>query len=262
MKLEALIFDVDGTMADTEEVHRVAFNTAFAHFQLGWEWSRSMYRDLLAVSGGKERIARYIDEVIEPGPGQDKLLALVPALHAEKTRIYTARVKAGAVPLREGVARLIAEARSARLRLAIATTTTADNVEALLQSALGSGAHAVFDAIACGDEVAAKKPAPDIYHLALSRLGVDASNAIAFEDSDNGLRAAVAAGLWTVVTPTYWTVRSDFSAAGLLLPRLGEPDRPLEGAAQARLGRYAWLTVSELNGLRATAAAPKTAEMR
>jgi beta-phosphoglucomutase-like phosphatase (HAD superfamily) len=259
LNIEALVFDVDGTMADTEEMHRVAFNEAFSRAGVRWSWSREQYRELLAVSGGKERIARHIGEVTAAGAKRDALLAQVPALHAEKTRIFAALVGGGAVPLREGVARLVAEARSARCRLAIATTTTAENVDALLNATLGPGARTWFDVIACGDEVAAKKPAPDIYRLALARLGVAPESAVAFEDSPNGLRAAVAAGLWTVVTPTYWTEGGDFAAAGLLLPRLGEPERPLEGAARAKLGRCGWLALGELAGLRAGSAAPATA---
>ncbi len=159
-------------------------------------------------------------------------------------------VRDGAVPLRTGVARLLDEAAAAGCRLAIASTTTAANVDALLHATLGTRALDLFGVIACGDQVAAKKPAPDIYLLAMQHLGVRAEHAIAFEDSDNGLRAAHAAGLWTVVTPTYWSEDHDFSDADLLLPHLGEPAIPLAGEPGGRLREAAWLSFAELGGLR------------
>jgi beta-phosphoglucomutase-like phosphatase (HAD superfamily) len=222
MSLEALIFDVDGTLADTEEAHRVAFNNAFEHFKLDWRWSQDEYKELLKTTGGKERIAAYLASKTLSSTERKHLTALIPAIHAEKTRVYSSFVADGGVPLREGVARLIDEALSAGCRLAIASTTTAANIDALLGSALGARGIELFSVIACGDQVAAKKPAPDIYQLALRHLGVDVEQAVALEDSRNGLLAATRAGLWTVVTPTYWTEDQDFAEAGLVLPSLGE----------------------------------------
>ena len=247
MTIHALIFDVDGTMADTEEAHRTAFNLAFERYRLGWVWSRAEYRELLKVTGGKERIEHYIRSLTPIGPTEYKrLLALVPDLHAEKTRFYSSVVSDGAVPLRSGVERLLDEALAAGCRLAIASTTTAVNIDALLQTTLGTRGLEMFSVIACGDQVRAKKPAPDIYQLALQHLGLQAEQAVAFEDSLNGLRAAVAAGLWTVVTPTFWTEGGDFSAAGLVLPELGDPAVPLRGEPGACLKSAGWLTFEEL----------------
>lgn len=246
MSIEALIFDVDGTMADTEEAHRTAFNLAFGQFRLGWKWSRSEYRELLRTNGGKERLAVYIAGLSLSPAERKRCTELLPEIHAEKTRFYSSVVSDRAVPLRDGVARLLDEALTAGCRLAIASTTTAINVDALLQSALGSRGLEKFSVIACGDQARAKKPAPDIYRLALRHLGLEAGQALAFEDSANGLRAAVAAGLWTVVTPTFWTEGSDFSAAGLVLPRLGDPATPLAGEPGGRLRTAAWLTYGEL----------------
>jgi beta-phosphoglucomutase-like phosphatase (HAD superfamily) len=247
MTLDALIFDVDGTMADTEEAHRTAFNLAFERYRLGWVWSRDEYRELLKVTGGKERITRYIHALTDLSPAEFKrLTALVPDLHAEKTRFYSSVVGDGAVPLRSGVERLLGEALAAGCRLAIASTTTAVNIDALLQTTLGPRGLEMFSVIACGDQVRAKKPAPDIYQLALQHLGVHADQAVAFEDSFNGLRSARAAGLWTVVTPTFWTEGGDFSAAGLLLPELGDPTAPLPGEPGGRLRAAGWLTFEEL----------------
>lgn len=246
MTIEALIFDIDGTMADTEEAHRTAFNLAFERSRLSWRWEPSDYRELLKVTGGKERLASYIDSLSIDGAERGRLLNLIPQIHAEKTRFYSAFVKDGSVPLRHGVARLIEEARAAGCRLAIASTTTAVNVGALLQATLGPGALDMFSAIACGDQVSSKKPAPDIYELALQRLGMTPQHAVAFEDSANGLRAAQAAGLWTVITPNFWTAGSNFDSADLLLPGLGDPDHPLRDEPGNALESAAWLTFDEL----------------
>ena len=222
MSIEALIFDVDGTMADTEEAHRVAFNLAFERYRLGWAWQPAEYRELLKITGGKERMAHYIDHLDVPPQERRRLSMLLPDIHAEKTRFYSSFVADGAVPLRDGVAALLDEALAAGYLLAIASTTTAVNIDALLQSTLGPRGLDMFSAIACGDQVRAKKPAPDIYRLALRGLGMLPEHAIAFEDSPNGLRAAATAGLRTVVTPTFWTEGGDFTAAALLLPGLAE----------------------------------------
>lgn len=252
MKLQALIFDVDGTMADTEEAHRVAFNLAFERYRLGWSWQPDEYRELLQVKGGKERMAIYIDTLPLPDAERRRLGAMVPDIHAEKTRFYSSFVADGAVPLRPGVARLLDEALAAGCRLAIASTTTAVNIRALLKSTLGPRGHGMFATIACGDQVQAKKPAPDIYRLALHGLDVAPEHAVAFEDSPNGLRAATAAGLRTVVTPSFWTEGGDFSAAALQLPHLGDPAHPLRGEPGERLEAAAWLTFDELQRCIAT----------
>ena len=228
--LAALIFDLDGTLADTEETHRQAFNAAFIEFALWWDWSPPLYAQLLKVSGGKERLRHYIGTLRVPAAERERLLAIVPALHETKTRIYTELLVRGQRPFRPGVLPLLRAAKSAGLRLAIASTTTSANVDALLAANLGAARDLAFDAIACGDVVPEKKPAPDIYRLALSSLRVPAENCIAFEDSLNGLRAAKAAGLATVVTPSRWTAEEDFAGADLVLPSL-------EGLELARLER-------------------------
>jgi HAD superfamily hydrolase (TIGR01509 family) len=224
--LEALIFDLDGTLADTEETHRQAFNAAFIEFALWWDWSPPLYARLLAVSGGKERLRHYIGTLRVPAAERERLLAIVPALHETKTRIYTELLVRGQRPFRPGVLPLLRAAKDAGLKLAIASTTTSANVDALLQANLGAARDIAFDVIACGDQVAVKKPAPDIYRLTLSSLRRPSEACIAFEDSLNGLRAAKAAGLATVVTPSRWTAEEDFSGADLLLPSLEGLDLP------------------------------------
>lgn len=210
MRLRALIFDVDGTLAETEEGHRAAFNAAFRAAGLGWHWSVAEYTRLLTTTGGKERIARYGDEV-GAGPLD------IRALHADKTARYTAWVAAGGLRLRPGIAALIAMAREGGLGLAVATTTSRPNVEALAQAAFGRGAAEVFDVLACGDEVKAKKPAPDVYLLALARLGLRPEQALAFEDTPMGVASARAAGLRVVASPGIYAQGADLSAAQMVV---------------------------------------------
>jgi len=236
LRIQALIFDVDGTLADTEEAHRQSFNDAFRAHGLEFCWSRELYGELLQVTGGKERLAAFFDRARLTESERGRLCGLIPRLHATKTSFYRERMERGRVPLRPGVRRLMAEARAAGVRLAIASTTSPENVSALLEGALGYEALDAFSEIATGDAVARKKPAPDIYRLALSRLGVTARCAVAFEDSAIGVAAAKAAGLLTVVTPSDWTRGQDFAAADLVLPSLADPAAPLEAADAWRIG--------------------------
>lgn len=253
MKLRALVFDVDGTLADTEEVHRQSFNAAFLAHGLGWEWSAERYGDLLGVTGGKERIGKYLESLPLPAAEKDAVRRLVPLVHSTKTRLFAEFVEMGNVPLRPGVARLIGEARAAGVPLAIASTTTPANVNALLTRTLGLGALGWFSAIATGDVVPNKKPAPDIYRLALGALRLPPEGCVAFEDSALGVRAAKAAGLYTIAVPTRWTASQDLSAADLVLPSLGDPRQPLDPGAAARIGGATMLGLAQLEQLLAAA---------
>ena len=212
----ALIFDVDGTLAETEELHRAAFNAAFAAHGLGWHWDRTTYGGLLAVTGGKERIRAYRDRHAFALPRETD----IAGLHADKTRRYGRMVAEGALRARPGVLSLVAEARGHGLRLAVATTTSPDNVEALCRALWQRPAGEVFDVIAAGDEVGAKKPAPDVYLLALARLGIASEAALAFEDSAVGLASARAAGLKVVACPSLYMSGGDFAGAWWLTPSL------------------------------------------
>lgn len=216
----AIIFDVDGTLSETEETHRKAFNRAFEHAGLSWHWDQDLYRELLAVTGGKERIRYYIDDFGGKGAPEDDLDAFIPALHAEKTKAYTDMVTGGEVELRPGIRKLIAEAKRLGYRLAIATTTTPANVDALLAATFGDEGHDLFEAICAGDSVPNKKPAPDVYLLALEQLGLPAEDCVAVEDSRNGLLSSVAAGIATIVTPGIYTHDHDFSEAALVIDDL------------------------------------------
>jgi HAD superfamily hydrolase (TIGR01509 family) len=236
MILKALLFDVDGTLADTErDGHRVAFNQAFAEAGLDWVWDVPLYGKLLAVTGGKERIRHYVDQYRADYRRPADFDRLVVRLHAAKTRLFTTLVAQAGIPLRTGVRRLLDEARRTGVRLAIATTTTPENVSALLHHALAPDSTGWFDVIAAGDVVPTKKPAPDIYLYVLERLRLLPSDCIAFEDSENGLRSALAAGVTTVVTVNDYTRAQNFQGAALVLDHLGEPDRPchvLSGTSQ------------------------------
>ncbi len=225
--IDALIFDVDGTLADTErDGHRVAFNRAFADAGLDWDWDVALYGRLLAVTGGKERIKFYLREFNTGFTPPADLDAFVAGLHAAKTEHYKALMAEGRVPLRPGVERLLREARDAGLPLAIATTTTMDNVTSLLENTLGAESIGWFAEIGAGDIVPAKKPAPDIYLWVLERLGVAADRVVAFEDSGHGVTSAADAGIRRIlVTTNDYTLDQDFSHASLVLDQLGEPDR-------------------------------------
>ncbi|MHB0973191.1 MAG: HAD family hydrolase [Thiobacillus sp.] len=238
MTLHALLFDVDGTLADTErDGHRPAFNQAFADAGLDWHWDAALYGKLLAVTGGKERMKHYIDHYRPDYRKPDNFDDLVADLHKAKTRIYSALAARGGIPMRPGVRRLLLEARAAGLRLAIATTTTPENVTVLLEHSLGPGTQDWFEVIAAGDIVPAKKPAPDIYHYALQKMGLAAADCLAFEDSENGLRASLGAGLKTLVTVNDYTLDHDFSGAAVVLSDLGEPGAPNQRLTGAELGR-------------------------
>lgn len=227
--LEALLFDVDGTLADTErDGHRVAFNLAFTQAGLDWHWDVPLYGELLAVSGGKERLRYYIENFSSGFEAPPDLAEFIRELHAAKTRFYLELMQAGAIPLRPGVERLLREALAAGLRLALVTTTTPENVAALLESNLGANSSDWFEVIAAGDIVPRKKPAPDIYLYALEKLKLPASACLAIEDSDNGIDSSTAAGVKTIVTVTDYTRNQDFSAAEIVLDQLGEPGAGFE----------------------------------
>ena len=226
-ELKALLFDVDGTLADTErDGHRVAFNRAFADAGLDWDWSPELYGKLLAVTGGKERIRYYLDHFNTAFSHPGDLDEFIRGLHAAKTEHYTQLLAEGAIPLRCGVRRLIEEARSEGMRLAITTTTTPANVEALLVHALAPDAMSWFEVIAAGDIVPAKKPAPDIYDYAMQELDLTPADCIAFEDSRNGILATQGANLATIITVNGYTTEDDFSGAAIVLDEMGEPDAP------------------------------------
>lgn len=222
--LRALIFDVDGTLADTESAHRAAFNQAFEEMGLGWHWDEALYTELLDISGGKERLLHYWRQVnpdvkdLNGHAVQDT----IARIHELKTAHYEAAVNSGSVTLRPGVLALIDEALAAGLQLAIATTTSPVNISALLRQAMGPGWRHSFSAIGDASSAPIKKPHPQVYLQMLEALKLDAQDCLAFEDSGNGLKAATLAGLATIITPTQYTRHHDFSRALHVLPDLGQ----------------------------------------
>ncbi|MDA0268810.1 MAG: HAD family hydrolase [Cyanobacteria bacterium] len=236
--LKALIFDVDGTLAETErDGHRVAFNQTFGAAGLDWHWSIALYGQLLNVTGGKERIRYYLELEQPLLPAGVDITALIADLHQAKTQRYRALVESGQVQLRPGIRRLIASARAAEIRLAIATTSHFDNAIALLETTLGPDSPSWFEVIAAGDVVPHKKPAPDIYHYVLEKLQLNPAHCLVLEDTDHGLMSAHGAGLTTVITVSNYTRQQNFATAGQVLEHLGEPGQPTQVLAGPALAK-------------------------
>jgi len=220
--LQALIFDVDGTLADTESAHRAAFNHAFAELGMDWHWDEPLYTELLDISGGKERLLHYWRlahpdiRALDGQAVQDTL----NRIHELKTAAYEKAVQDGAVALRPGVLKLIEAAFTDGLRLAIATTTSPVNISALLRTAIGPDWRQYFTVVEDASTAPLKKPHPQVYLQTLQRLQMPARACLALEDSANGLKAALAAGLATIITPNTFTAHHDFKGALRVLPSL------------------------------------------
>ena len=206
----AILFDVDGTIAETEEGHRQAWNAAFAAHGRRWNWDQATYRALLRVAGGPERLRAFAG----PDAISDEEITRI---HREKNALYRAAVARGAVPLRPGVLGLMNFARGAGIRLAIATTTSRGNVEALLTGAIGPHALGWFDVLACAEDAPAKKPDPQVYAVALARLGLEPQDTVAIEDSRNGVLAASALGIPVVLSPSFYFDHEPREGAALVL---------------------------------------------
>jgi HAD superfamily hydrolase (TIGR01509 family) len=223
MDLKAVLFDVDGTLSDTEEAHRAAFNEAFRAEGLDWHWDRDLYGRLLSVTGGRKRIQSFIDT---EHPDLSDRENLATRLHMDKTRRFGEMISAGMLKLRSGVARLIREALDNGLRLAIVTTTGRTNVETLLGHCMDPDLAGGFEVFATAECAANTKPAPDVYQWVLRQLALEPQACIAIEDSANGLRAALGAGVPTMITTNAYTRGDDFTGATAIVDRLGESGRP------------------------------------
>lgn len=230
MTVPFLVFDCDGVLADTERYgHLPAFNATFVEFGLPVQWSDADYAEKVLIGGGKERMASLLTPefvtAAELPADQDGRRAELARWHRRKTEIYTGLVESGALPGRPGIARIVHEAAAAGWRLAVASTSAEPSVCAVLEHAVGADAAAAFSVFA-GDVVPRKKPAPDIYLLALAELGAAPDEVVVVEDSENGLRAALSAGLRTVVTVSSYTTGEDFTGASLVVSSLGDADEP------------------------------------
>lgn len=220
---KALIFDCDGVLAETErDGHRAAFNKMFADKGYRFVWDGALYKELLKVGGGKERMKHFFETTCWPeGTGNKE--ALLKELHALKTDYYMRIVESGELPLRPGVARLVDEAISAGIKLAVCSTSNERAVNAVVETLLGPQRKAKFDVILAGDVVANKKPDPEIYRLVLDRLALEPTQCVVVEDNRNGLLAAKGAGMYCVVTMNSYTADEDFSEADLVVSELGDP---------------------------------------
>ncbi len=219
--MQALIFDCDGVLVDTElDGHRVSFNLAFQQAGLKTNWSPERYGELLLTAGGKERMRRHFDETSWPMefPNRDGLIA---QLHKQKTDLFMDLIAQGKLPLRPGVQRIVDEAISNDITLAVCSTSNERAVQKVVDVMLGPERSKKITVFA-GDAVAAKKPAPDIYNLAAKTLGLTPSLCLVIEDSNNGLRAAKAASMRCVVTKSSYTTDEDFSLADRVVNTLDE----------------------------------------
>lgn len=228
MPLQALIFDCDGVLVDTErDGHRVAFNETFR--QLGWPatWSVERYGELLTTAGGKERTVRHFNETGWPMPEAERDTAIAKS-HKLKTDVFMTLIESGRLPLRPGIARIIDEAIAAGLKIAVCSTSNERAVQAVVDTMLGA-ARTKHITVFAGDAVAKKKPDPAIYLLAIGALKLDPSRCVVIEDSNNGLRAANAAGLKCLVTVSSYTEEENFALAARVVPDLGDPPGPVIG---------------------------------
>jgi len=220
--LKAIIFDVDGTLANTEETHRKAFNYSFQQAGLDWDWTVELYTKLLKVTGGKERIRHYVTDFLNSEIEQDQVVKL----HEAKNARYQEMVLQKLMPLRPGIMRLIEEARKEKIRLAIATTTSPGNVNNLVKAMMGEDAMQWFDIIAAADLVPIKKPEPDVYEYVLKHMNLSAQECVAIEDSYNGVIAATRINIPTLITVNDYTKDDVFDGAMLVVDQLGEVDKP------------------------------------
>ena len=222
-KIKALIFDCDGVLVDTErDGHRVSFNRAFKAKGLNIEWDVPLYGRLLEIAGGKERMKFYFNEHGWPESIDDKD-AFIKEMHKLKTDLFMQIIESGELPLRPGVARIIDEAIANNLKLAVCSTSNERAVNLVVEKMLGEKRKEHFNAILAGDVVSKKKPDPEIYNLALQRLGLKPDECVVVEDSTNGFLAAKAAGMHCIVTTNGYTEKEEFPEAELVVPELGDP---------------------------------------
>ncbi len=254
---KVLIFDCDGVLGETEQHgHLPAFNRMWHEFGVPWQWSVEEYGRMLQIGGGKERMRSLLSRpdflrVFTPPPDRAQCEATVAAWHRRKTAIFREIVNSGRIPPRSGVRRLAEEALAQGWKLAAASTSAAESVEAMLRRAMGELTADRFALVLAGDCVAAKKPAPDIYLLAARQLAAAPGDCVVIEDSSNGLTAAVSAGMKCIVTVSSYTREEDFRQADIVLSCLGDPGgeicQVLANRSPARPGTF--FTVADLGAI-------------
>ncbi len=257
MTLKAVIFNLDGTLAETEELHRQAFNAAFAEAGHDWNWTPEIYAGLLSIEGGLERIRAYVERARPRDLARLENEGRLAALHARKSDIYASLLEESA-HLRPGVARLLSDARSSGLKIGVCTSSRRESFEALVLSALGFEALDWFAAVVSGDDLPVRKPAPDPYLLTLERLGVPACAAIAIEDGAHGVQSALRAGVDVVAAPGLYASDDDLDGALIVVSDLGERAAPFE-TLQGDPGRHSFVSVEALRDWKARAEAERDA---
>lgn len=228
MALKALIFDVDGTLGETEPIHRESFNAAFKKLRLDWHWDESVWRELMKIAGGSGRLHHYVERYHPDQLERVESEGLYREIHRTKTRLFGRLLEDSGTSLRLGVSRLITDARSTGMRLAVCTTSQLETFEILIINALGFEAISWFSAVVSGDDVKKKKPDPEGYLEVLRRLRIRPDEAVVIEDSGRGVAAAIAAGIPVIAVPSDLTRDEDFTGARLVLSDLGEPGAPFE----------------------------------
>ena len=236
MELSAVFFDVDGTIAETENYHRKAFNEAFKEFNLDWYWDEPIYKELINVGGGKERIMYHIKRAWPEMLTYKNLSKYVDSIHKTKNEIYEDYLNESKIKTRPGVIRLINELKDKSIKIGLVSSTSEVNLINLFEKGLKIDHTKFFDIIAHGDITPNKKPSPEIYEWVLEKLRLPAQACLAIEDSPRGLDAARKANITTIVTPSTLTLNEDFKGANLVVSDLGEPDKKFEVIRGKSLG--------------------------
>ena len=248
LKLRGIIFDVDGTLADTEEIHRIAFNRTFQEFDLDWHWSEEKYVELLSISGGKERMTKFGSTLQKEFRTENAFQTLISDMHKRKNVIYRQALSEKKIDLRPGVLRLIDELINEKVSLNIATSSSLENVDTLLKHNLGSDWMKLFDVVESSDTTKEKKPNPAVYKNVLRRSSLNVEHVMAIEDTQNGLTAAVLASLKTIITTHPMTSKNVFQESCLVIDCMGEPNRPFEVTTGENFG-HNYLNLSLLEKL-------------
>jgi HAD superfamily hydrolase (TIGR01509 family) len=252
MKLQAILFDCDGVLAETErDGHRVAYNRAMTDLGIDADWSEKEYADLVLISGGKERLRHYFSRDLARFPESRFNGELIQRIYEKKTEIFKAMAREGALPPRSGIARIIREAHEQGIALFVCSTSHKESVETLLRRNYGETCLPWFTELLCGDIVPRKKPAPDIYLLAKDKYHLDPEKCCIIEDSRNGLLAAKGAGMHCLVTESFYTTSEDFSEADMVVSCLGDPGG--EAARVIKAGKTGpkspWITIADIETL-------------